>query len=183
MTIIIPTRLERPSIYPLIEAANKVDFVILVYTQPDLPRIKDVLIVDDYTRNIQHWWNSGLMFADEKALILNDDIKATSEDLIDMLDQLEDSDLVYTGGRPHDHASPMSGWAFGLRPDVLRPDNAFQWWYGEDDIYLRAQKHGLRITEVPTNIQHFPSEKMFPDDELEAAVIEDKMLFERRWDV
>lgn len=182
MFVTIPTRFDRPTVVPLVESASQVATVILVHTEPGHPDLPNAVNVHDYSRSIQHWWNTGLDLCDGPTLVLNDDIVAAPSDLQLMFDALADNDIVYLAGHRIGHATPLTGWCYGIRPDVIRPDNAFGWWYGEDDLYRRAVRDGLTVAalNIPT-IEHHRMEAAFAHPEHAQMASEDAVLFAQRW--
>lgn len=178
--IVIPTRLDRPTVWPLIEEARQVGPVVIVHTT-DTPDVPDTITVRSTARNIHTWWNAGLDHCGDKALVLNDDIIATSSMLQLMVDALETADVVYLAGHRVGHVTPLTGWCYGIRPDKIRPDEQFGWWYGDDDLYLRAQRDGLRITPVNSAIVHARGPVAFENPEHPAMVERDAALYHSRW--
>lgn len=177
--IVIPTRLDRPTVWPLIEEARQVGPVVIVHTT-DTPDVPDTITVRSTARNIHTWWNAGLDLCGDKALVLNDDIIATASMLQMLVDALDDHDLVSCavwGG-----TSSASGFCFGIRPEVIRPDESYTWFYGDDDLWLRAHQQGLRVGAVPVPVVHVDEYKptMYPE-EFTDAVWADRQLFADRW--
>lgn len=175
--IVIPTRFDRHTLPDLIATASTVGPVVLVHTEPGHDEHPDATNVHDYRRNIHHWWNTGLDACDGPALVLNDDVTATAEALRTLLAELRFADLVYVPGRHRKARTPISGWCFGIRPERLRPDPAFVWWYGDDDLYRRAASRRL----VAARITHHLRPDMGPAPEFAEAVKADRALYEERW--
>lgn len=180
--VVIPTRFNRATLLPLVEACKQVATVVIVHTEPHHAPIEGAIPVHSESVSIQQWWNVGLDRCDGPTLILNDDIAASPEDLEQLFDALDEADVVYLSGHRVGHRTPLTGWCYGLHPDRLRPDNAFGWWAGDDDLYLRAVRDGLKITalEIPT-IQHHRVEAAF-ENPIHAAMVEaDMNLLHERW--
>jgi len=154
--VVIPTRFSRQTLAPLVEACRVVAEVVLVHTEPGHAPVFGVTNVRSSSLSIQRWWNTGLDLCHGPTLVLNDDIVASPEDLELLFDALDTADVVYLAGHRAGHATPLTGWCYGLRPDVIRPDDAFQWWAGDDDLYLRALRDGLTVTavDVPDIVHH-----------------------------
>jgi hypothetical protein len=174
--VVIPTRFERDSLWSLIEAASDVATVVLVHTEPGHADAPGVVNLRDYRRNIGHWWNTGLDVADGPALVLNDDVRTSSAALRALLTALDDADLVYVPGRPAKAPTPVSGWCWGVRPDLLRPDPAYTWWYSDDDLYRRASWP----TCVDVDVEHL-ARGGFGPGEFGQDVKADRALYEERW--
>jgi len=177
--IIIPTRFDRPTLTPLVKACQATGHVILIHTEPGHPPIAGTTTIRSDARNIHTWWNLGLDQCDGPALILNDDLNVTHTALKKLATALDHTDLVYLQGRGG--PSPMTGWCFGLHPDKIRPDEAFQWWYGDDDLHRRAITEGLTVKAIPASGIVHNKVARFADPQLEQATIRDEHLYRQRW--
>jgi pimeloyl-ACP methyl ester carboxylesterase len=180
--IVIPTRFDRATLPPLVESCIQVAETVVVHTEPGHAPIRGTIPVQDYSPSIQHWWNSGLDLCTGPTLVLNDDIYATPDDLLTLLAALDDADVVYLAGHRIGHVTPLTGWCYGIRPDVIRPSNDFLWWYGEDDLYRRALRDGLRVVAVDLpGIEHRRAEVAFANPTHAAMVEQDGRLYAERW--
>jgi hypothetical protein len=181
--VVIPTRFDRPTIWPLLDAIRAADATpVIVHTETGHGDVVDAVNLLDERRNIQQWWNTGLDACGDRALVLNDDVEARPEAIRAMFDTLDTADLVFLAGR-HPHApTPLTGWCFGLRPDVIRPDPQFVWFYGDDDLYRRAIRDELRVEMVGfVGIQHVRTGGWFADPAMEPIAEEDRQRFVARW--
>lgn len=181
--VVIPTRFNRPTLPPLIEACRQVATVVLVHTEPGHVPVRGTVKVDDSdSLSIQHWWNAGLDRCTGPTLVLNDDIVATPVHLQELFDALDTADLVYVAGHRIGHPTPLTGWCYGLHPNKIRPSNDFQWWYGDDDLYYRALRDGLTVSSVDVpGIEHDRGEAAFENPVHAAMVQQDHDLFVERW--
>lgn len=180
--VVIPTRFDRPTVAPLVEVCKQVAVTVIVHTEPGHPEIPGTVPVHDYSLSIQRWWNSGLDQCAGPTLVLNDDIVATPEALTELFDTLEDADVVYLAGHRIGHRTPLTGWCYGIRPDVIRPDTDFQWWAGDDDLYLRALRDGLRVVAVDIpQIRHERVEVAFANPVHGEMAQADMTLLAERW--
>jgi hypothetical protein len=180
---VIPTRYGRPTVVPLLEVCKQVAQTIVVLTEPDLPQHEGTISVDGtFSASIQAWWNAGLDRCTGPTLILNDDVVATPDALGQMFDALETADVVYLAGHRVGHRTPLTGWCYGIHPDRIRPSNDFQWWAGDDDLYLRAVRGGLTVTavDIPT-IRHERAQAPFENPVHAAMVDADMNLLHERW--
>lgn len=180
--VVIPTRFDRPTVLPLVESCRQVAVTVLVHTEPGHADVPGTVSVHDFSLSIQHWWNSGLDQTAGPTLILNDDIYATPDDLTRLFAELDNADVVYLSGHRVGHRTPLTGWCYGIRPDVIRPDEAFGWWYGDDDLYLRAVRDGLRVVavDIPT-VEHRRSAVAFANPVHGEMAQRDAVLFGERW--
>ena len=180
-SVVIPTRFNRDTLAPLVDACKKVAQVVLVHTEPGHEDVPGTVTVRNYERNIHTWWNVGLNQCDGPTLILNDDITATPDALTALFDALDSADLVYLDGKRG--RTPLSGWCYGIHPDGrLRPDESFTWWFGDDDIWQRAQRQNATVTvlDLP-QIRHVSRSTAFEDPKMQEAAGWDRALYLRRW--
>lgn len=178
--VVIPTRFDRPWLDSLVKVCQSVATVVVVHTEPGHDPIPGTVSVRSDVRNIQAWWNAGIDQCSGPTLVLNDDLVVTAESLSALFDALEDADLVYVTGRQG--TTPLSGWCFGLHPDGIRPDEAFRWWFGDDDLYNRAVRDNLRIVALDLpDVIHVRTGPTFPDPDLAVLAASDRLLYLERW--
>lgn len=180
--VTIPTRFNRPTLLPLVREAQQIAHVVMVHTEPHHAPIKGTTGIESTSNSIQRWWNEGLDQCDGPTLVLNDDIIATAAQLNKLFVALESADLVYLSGHRVGHATPFTGWCFGLHPDRIRPDEVFSWWYGEDDMYQRALRAGLTVTAVDIpGIRHARAEAAFENPRHAEMAVRDGVIYQQRW--
>lgn len=180
--VVIPTRFNRPTLIPLVEACQAVASVVIVHTEPGHAPFPGTVTVRSNSLSIQQWWNAGLDMCFGPTLILNDDVVASPEDLEILFDELDTADVVYLSGHRVGHATPLTGWCFGLHPDRIRPDDAFQWWAGDDDLYLRALHQQLRVVAVDVpGIEHRRQAEAFSNPAHAKMAEADMRLLQERW--
>lgn len=180
--VVIPTRLDRPTLGPLVEAALQVATVVVVHTEPGHDPVPGTVTVHDDSLSIQHWWNTGLDLCSGPTLVLNDDIVASPADLTALFDVLDDADVVYLSGHRVGHRTPLTGWCYGVRPDRIRPSLDYGWWAGDDDLYLRAQRDGMTIVAVDVpGIRHERVEVAFANPVHAEMAQADMTLLAERW--
>lgn len=175
MSVTIPTRFARDTLPALVAAARQVGPVVLVHTEAGHPDVPGVTNVHDHRRNIHAWWNTGLDACTGPTLVLNDDLVTTPAALATLLAALDDADLVHVPGRSAKAPTPISGWCFGV--NGLRADEAFVWWYGDDDLYRRAETPAL----VDVDVRHVLRPSMGPAPEFADTVTADRNLYLSRW--
>lgn len=180
--VVIPTRLDRPTLLPLVESARQVATVVIVHTEPGHDPIPGTVTVPDYSLSIQRWWNSGLDACSGPTLVLNDDIVADPGELDLLFETLETADVVYLSGHRAGHRTPLTGWCFGIWPDRIRPSDDFGWWAGDDDLYLRAVEAGMTVTAVDVpGIRHERIEAPFGNPIHAEMAQADMRLLQERW--
>lgn len=144
-------------------------------------------------QNFQHWANLGLDYAlkatppgaDVFALIVNDDIRIEPIQLDRIFDQAAGNDVVSMDDRPgmmFTPWSPMTGWLFGVRPGTIRLDEGFTFWWGDDDLWIRATRDPqLRTKLVNAKYLHERGTKGAWDPEFDATAAADRDLFFTRY--
>jgi hypothetical protein len=174
--------------------------IIIIATKPDLAFPEGVRVIEDLgPPNIQRWWALGIAAAEDlgatAVAVLNDDVRISGESL-----SLLHSALTKTGAaiacpsrpgfRNGVHKRPLipyepriwgSIWMLDLATP-LRPDPRYQWWYGDNDLDLRARAHfgGVVLEEVPYEHVH-ATEATFSSPDLITLVDEDALRFERQY--
>lgn len=179
MNAVIPTRFHSPHLAQLIETLLPVTRVTLVHTEPGHAPVRGCKNIIDTRRNISEWWLTGIGGRNAPTLLLNDDIQGTVEAFTAMLDALETADLVTL---PKDGGTtPLTGWCFGIRPNTLRPDPRFGWFYTEDTIWRDAEARGLRVATVDVDVIHERANKPVIPAEFRAQVKQDRTLYLSMW--
>jgi hypothetical protein len=95
----------------------------------------DVAVLNDDAVPPPGWWDavSGAM--------RREDCAAGSSDPFDQY--TGEVTVVHRGDAPMSVATRLAGWAFILRGELgLRLDERLRWWYGEDELSLRAREQG-----------------------------------------
>ena len=182
-SIIIPTRFNRLTLHDIVSACDKPEYeTILVFDQSsiipkDYIRDKAVLIPQE-GRSIYHWWNQGLDASrEDECIILNDDITITETQLRMIADSLHDSDLVCVNST--NGQAPISGHCFGLNRAKIRLDENYVWWYGDADLYKRAEAQHLRILHLPITVKN-DHEGIKPPD-YKRDIRNDRLIYESHW--
>jgi hypothetical protein len=99
--------------------------------------------------NIHLWWNRGIDLAvdqgAEVVVIVNDDVRAAPGALAELASYIDPANpyspvLAWPDNPAHSavRVTAVTGYCFAIDPARIRPDEAFQWWYGEHDLELRA---------------------------------------------
>lgn len=144
--------------------------------------------------NIQGWWNGGIDVAVQQGadvvVVCNDDVAARPGALLELAAHIE-------AGEPHSpmlvwpddpaHAAPrvtaITGYCFALDPARIRPDESFAWWYGDNDLELRARAmrpdYGVQAVNV-SGITHLRTGTTY-DRPVRHLIDADRELFARRY--
>jgi len=191
--VIIPTRAGlTPSLGELLDAVTAASAKPVIITNigqnVDYP---GAICVERRRQNFQHWGNLGLEYAlnatangaDVFALIINDDIRIDPAQLDRIFDQAVHSDVISMDDRPpFTPWSPMTGWLFGVRPGKIWLDEAFTFWWGDDDLWVRATRDPqLRTKLVSAQYSHDRGGKGAWDPEFDAVATADRDLFFSRY--
>jgi hypothetical protein len=134
--------------------------------------------------NIHRWWNLGIEHAvscgAEHVAVLNDDVEITDEVIPAMSLALTrtGSTLCYV-----DASAEVTGWAWMLNTSHgLRPDELFRWYFGDNDMDLRAKRDHHGVCGVQVDIKHLhPSEATQASPELRDLIRVDEATFKERW--
>lgn len=129
--------------------------------------------------NIQAWWNKGIRQAvnhGAKAVaILNDDVTATAAGVRRLVEPIFDERCPLTWVYDPEHSAqrvtPITGYAFALNPNMITPDETFEWWWGEHDLELRANAMATvsetitrPLMATNTGITHLRTDHTYPVD-------------------
>ena len=176
------------------------DQIIIIATKPNLEFPAGVRVIEDLgPSNIQRWWALGIAAAEDRGAtavaVLNDDVRITKETLPELHAALTGTGAAIAcpsrpGFRNGVHKRPLipyepriwgSIWMLDLAQD-LRPDARYQWWYGDNDLDIRARtKHGgVVLVDVPYEHIH-PTEATFASPDLIALVDQDSVRFEEQY--
>lgn len=138
-------------------------------------------------QNFQYWGNLGFRKAlevggeDTIVLMINDDIVISPEELNSIFDQFGDADVLSMDDRPKGGATPMTGWLFGLRPSKILMDENYVFWWGDDDLWNRAETAGLKTTLAHAKYKHERKSKRDWDEIFDPIMKADKDLYQKTW--
>lgn len=147
--------------------------IIIVETKPNLVLPTGVITLQDFgSPNIQRWWSRGIEEAvarGAKAVaVLNDDIRVNSETLPRLYDGLKKTKATIaspsregvTNKRHRRPLVPYSPRIWGClwmldTQSGLRPDQRYAWWYGDEDLDIRARKYFNGVVNVDVYYEHY----------------------------
>jgi hypothetical protein len=171
--------------------------IVLVATRPDLDLPGGTVIVEDLGPiNIQRWWLRGIEECAARGAtavaVCNDDLElgpATLEQLHAAL--VQTGAAIASPSRPprrdglhKGHLIPYSPriWGCLWMVDVasgLRPDPRYVWWYGDNDLDIRARRDYSGIVTVPVEFSHrHPGEGTGASEFLTEQTRRDTMTFQ-----
>lgn len=182
----VPTRGDYPDLLAGIVADCGLppDRIVVVATATGLDLPAGVHVRHDLGAvNIQRWWNEGIRFAEAgggtHVLVVNDDITLTRDTVWAMLDRLDGSGAAVCWAHP----VALTGWCWllDLASDV-RPDEAYRWWYGDDDLAAQCAASGRPDVGVDAGVIHrHGNETTQASPELQAFALADLRTYRRKW--
>ena len=174
--------------------------IIVVTTRPGVPLPAGVIRIEDLAApNIQRWWTYGISEAEARGAttvaVVNDDISLTPETLSTLSEALKRTGAaIASPSRPPFrnglHRRPLVpyeprlwGSLWVLRLDSgLRPDERYVWWYGDNDLDIRARRrHGGVVLEDVDYAHVHPGEGTAKSPELQAQSDRDAQRFESQY--
>lgn len=195
----VPTAGARPALLEALvrDCGLPPDRIVIVATRAGLPLPSGVVRIEDLDEpNIQRWWSAGIDEAERRGAtsvaVVNDDIRLTADTL-----RLLERALVDTGAaiaspsrdpfRDGLHRRPLvpyeprlwgSLWVLRLSSG-LRPDPRYVWWYGDNDLDIRARSRHGGVVLHPVEYEHLhPGEGTARSPELSAQTDIDARTFE-----
>lgn len=198
----IPTAGNRPHLLEALveDSALARERIIIIATRPGVRGPEGTVTVEDVgPPNIQRWWNRGIEESQLRGAtmvaVVNDDISLRPETLQSLRESLESTRAaIASPSRPEfptglhkGHLVPYAPRLWGslwlLRLDSgLRPDPNYVWWYGDNDLDIRARKNHGGVVLVDVEYQHLhPGEGTAGSAELQAEAALDAQHFEAQY--
>lgn len=192
----VPTRGDHPELLAgLIHASSLPLENIVIVRTADVRVPKGVKVLDDSgPTNIHRWWNKGIEFAAEhgatNVAVLNDDL-VVGRDSIGALTRMltmTGATIATPGPEPRLHRTrfPLSPvligslWVLNVHSG-LRPDERFRWWYGDDDLDIRARRDFGGVATTPVWFAHpHASEATNSSPFLQDLVAQDARFFHKK---
>lgn len=149
--------------------------IIIVATGPNVDVPDGTVKVEDFgALNIQRWWNRGIDEAVSRGAtavaVLNDDVRVGPGTLEALHRALLDTGAVIAsptrpGEKPRLNRRrlvPYSPKIWGClwvldASSSLRPDERYEWWYGDHDLDVRARRDYAGIVTVDVDYEHVHS--------------------------
>ena len=174
--------------------------IVIVATKPGLAFPEGVVVLEDFeSPNIQRWWARGITEAERRGAtsvaLVNDDVRLVPSTLTTL-----ENELVRTGAaiaspsRPPFHNGlhirqlvpferHLSGCLWVLRLDSdLRPDQRYTWWYGDDDLDIRARRQFGGVVLAAVEFEHLHEGRATATSPvLQAMSAQDAQTFERQY--
>lgn len=189
-----PSRIKtmKTDLWVVIPTADRSEYIPEIVAQCGVPRNKIIIIstsntfypdvcnIDSYELNIYKWWNDGIRYAKKRGAthvaILNDDVVLKDRPLQEILKVMVQEDA--TIGYPLPASSDPCGYCFILNLEHgVFPDDKYRWWYGDNDLYERANK----VVGVKASVKHMEPNRLTSESPgLMALTRFDKVRWEQR---
>jgi hypothetical protein len=175
--ITVPTLGSHPEMLEALAQSSGVppERIVIVATGPNVKVPAGTVVVEDFgPLNIQRWWNRGIDEAISRGAtavaVLNDDVRVGPEALRQLHEALLESDAaVASPTRPGEPAKLNRGRLIPYSPKIwgclwvlnvssgLRPDERYEWWYGDHDLDIRGRRDFPGIVTVEVDYEHVHS--------------------------
>lgn len=133
--------------------------------------------------NISRMWNLGIDYARQHrgdVAVLNDDAIPAPTWFATVRDQMLAADAFGASERRHRGSDKIAGWAFVLNGAyLLRADEQFAHWFGDDDLQRQAGERWLLIDGVETPNTRANSTSRSAD--ARAQIELDAAAYSRKW--
>ena len=198
----VPTAGDRPELLDALirDCGLPADRIVVVATRPGLQISSPVHVIEDLgPPNIQRWWNLGIQESERRGAtyvaVVNDDITVGPETLEQLRNALDSTPAaIASPSRPpfHDgvHTRPLipyeprlwgSLWVLKLAAR-LRPDERYVWWYGDNDLDIRARRSFGGVVLVNVAYEHLhPGEGTGQSATLREQTAADAATFEKQY--
>lgn len=172
--------------------------IVVVTTRAGVELPEGVVRIDDLEQppNIQRWWRRGIEEAQARGatavVVANDDLQVRPETFRELHAALiETGATIASPSRPEHPDGLHKGnlvpyepriWGCLWMVDVasgLRPDERYVWWYGDNDLDIRARRDYNGIVSVPVWYEHLhPGQGTSKSEALVAQSDRDAQTFE-----
>jgi len=176
------------------------EHIVIVATRPGVDLPEGTIVIEDFgPPNIQRWWNAGIEEARSRGAasvaVVNDDISMSPRTLPALEQALRMTGAaIASPSRPEFrtglHKRPLipyeprlwgSLWVLRLNSG-LRPDPGYVWWYGDNDLDIRARRDHGGVVLVDVEYQHLhPGEGTAASKDLRAQTDIDARRFETQY--
>jgi len=174
------------------------DRIVIVSTRSGIRVPEGCLVIEDFgSVNIHRWWNAGISAAVERGAtavaVSNDDVVIRPSTLPALYEALTGSGATIASpsraglrhGLHRRRLVPYSPVLWGCLWMIntqagLRPDARYSWWYGDNDLDIRARRDFSGIVSVDCYFQHeLPGEHTGVSDELRQLSEVDQRTYEQ----
>jgi len=200
--LVIPTAGTRDALLTRLIDQSKVpsENIVIVATRQNIAVPDGCRTVYDFgSVNIQRWWNRGIdeavRLGATAVAVCNDDLTIGSQTLQQLHEALRESgatiaspsregiELGVHKGRLIPYSPVLWGclWVLDVKTP-LRPDETFHWWYGDNDLDIRARREYAGIASVDVEFTHeHPGQNTGASDQLRKLVEADTRAYETKY--
>jgi hypothetical protein len=181
----IPTGTRRQYLADIInESQISPEKIVIVHTVESEPieGVNNVWDLDPV--NIHRWWNRGIdiarTFGADYIAVLNDDLRLKNNPINKIAYGMKKLDAVLGYPLPYSGHIPGYCWVLDIKSNI-RADENFRWWYGDDDIRMKAKEIG-EVVYIPAEVEHLHGNHLTSiNEDLMKLTIADKEYFEKKW--
>ena len=149
-------------------------------------------IVEDFGEvNIHRWWNTGIDYAQARGathvLVMNDDVNIDHDAIPRLLAAMVETGAaiaspgdggLFIGRDPYWRVLNGACWLLDLSKG-LRPDERFRWWYGDNDLDMRARTEHGGVVSIRVHFTHLHANELTAaSPELQAIAEADHKVWE-----
>ena len=183
----IPTGTRRQYLADIInESQISPEKIVIVHTVESEPieGVNNVWDLDPV--NIHRWWNRGIdiarTFGADYIAVLNDDLRLKNNPINKIAYGMKKLDAVLGYPLPYSGHIPGYCWVLDIKSNI-RADENFRWWYGDDDIRLKAKEIG-EVVYIPAEVEHLHGNHLTSiNEELMELTKADQIYFEKKWNL
>jgi hypothetical protein len=183
----IPTGMRRQYLADIIkESQISPEKIVIVHTVESEPieGVNNIWDLDPV--NIHRWWNRGIdvarTFGADYIAVLNDDLILKNNPINKIAYSMKKLNAILGYPVPYTGHLPGYCWVLDIKSNI-RADENFKWWYGDDDIRMKASEQG-EVIYVPVEVEHLhPDQLTSTNEELMKLTIADKEYFEKKWNL
>jgi hypothetical protein len=183
----IPTGTRRQYLADIInESQISPEKIVIVHTVESEPieGVNNIWDLDPV--NIHRWWNRGIdiarTFGADYIAVLNDDLRLKNNPINKIAYGMKKLDAVLGYPLPYKGHLPGYCWVLDIKSNI-RADETFRWWYGDDDIRLKAKEIG-EVVYIPAEVEHLHGNHLTSiNEDLMKLTIADKEYFEKKWNL
>lgn len=198
----VPTAGSRPQLLAELirDCGLPAERIVIVKTRPDVDLPGSVIVIDDHgAPNIQRWWRKGIEESARRGAthvaVLNDDIRLTNETLPALHEAMSATGAAIASPQRPEFATGLhrgrlvpyeprlwgSLWMLRIESGLL-PDERYVWWYGDNDLDIRARRDHGGVVLVDVEYEHVhPSEATASNPNLLAQTNLDAQTFEMQY--
>jgi hypothetical protein len=174
--------------------------IVVIATRPGLTLPTGVVVVEDLGQpNIQRWWARGIDEAEARGAtsvaVANDDVRLNQETLPALADALKKTGAAIASPsrapfRNGLHTRPLVPYAPRLWGSLwvlrvssgLRPDQRYVWWFGDNDLDIRARRDYGGVVLADVEFEHLhPGEGTASSSALQTQAALDACTFEEQY--